>query len=151
MQYEQELSKVSLFANIERKFIKGIAQICTERNFAAGDELMKQGEDGIGLFIILSGRVKIEKVDTCGVQVELASNGPGDIMGELAVLDGAKRTATVTATEPTKCLVLASWEFNSFMKAHPEVGISILPILVKRFRETNEALVGTSAYRACAD
>jgi CRP-like cAMP-binding protein len=151
MNHEQELSKVSLFANIDHRFIKGITQICTERDFVAGDELMKQGEDGIGLFIILSGRVKIEKTDTCGVRVELATNGPGDIMGELAVLDGAKRTATVTATEPTKCLVLASWEFNSFMKAHPEVGISILPILVKRFRETNDALVGTASYRACAD
>jgi len=79
--------------------------------------------------------------------VEIASNGPGDVMGEFAVLDGAKRTATVTATEATKCLVLASWEFTSFMKAHPEVAISILPIVVTRFRETNDALIGASGVR----
>ena len=69
-------------------------------------------------------------------------------MGELAVLDGAKRTATVTATEPTKCLVLAAWEFTSFMKVHPDVAIQILPIVVTRFRETNDALIGVSGIRA---
>jgi len=148
MSHESALSKVSLFANLEPKYIKGIAQICTERDFVAGDQLMRQGEDGIGLFIILSGKVKIEKTDQSGRQVELASNGPGDIMGELAVLDGAKRTATVTATEPTKCLVLAAWEFMSFMKVHPEVAIQILPIVVTRFRETNDALIGVSGIRA---
>jgi CRP-like cAMP-binding protein len=148
MSHENALSRVSLFSNLEPKYIKGIAQICTERDFAAGDQLMKQGEDGIGLFIILTGKVKIEKTDMSGRQVELAANGPGDIMGELAVLDGAKRTATVTATEPTKCLVLAAWEFMSFMKVHPEVAIQILPIVVTRFRETNDALIGVSGIRA---
>ncbi len=148
MSHEAALSKVSLFANLEPKYIKGIAQICTERDFEAGAQLMRQGEDGIGLFIILSGKVKIEKTDQSGRQVELASNGPGDIMGELAVLDGAKRTATVTATEPTKCLVLAAWEFMSFMKVHPEVAIQILPIVVTRFRQTNDALIGVSGIRA---
>lgn len=148
MDKENALAKVALFANLDSKYIKGIAQICTERNFQPGDALMKQGEDGIGLFIILSGRVRVEKVDMSGKQVELASNGSGDILGEFAVLDGAKRTATVTATEATSCLVLASWEFTSFMKAHPEVAIDILPIVVKRFRETNDALIGMSGVRS---
>ncbi len=148
MDKENALAKVALFANLDGKYIKGIAQICTERSFQPGDALMRQGEDGIGLFIILSGRVRVEKVDMAGKQVEIATNGAGDILGEFAVLDGAKRTATVTATEPTSCLVLASWEFTSFMKAHPEVAIDILPIVVKRFRETNDALIGMSGVRS---
>jgi len=145
MSNEHALAKVSLFANLEQRYIKGISQICTEREFSAGEALMRQGEEGIGLFIILSGKVRIEKVNASGERVEIATNGPGDIMGEFAVLDGAKRTATVLATEPTKCLVLASWEFTSFMKAHPEVAMGILPIVVKRFRETNDALIGVKA------
>jgi CRP-like cAMP-binding protein len=147
MNKEVALAKVSLFANLNQKYLRGIAQICTERSFDTGEMLMKQGDDGVGLYIILSGKVKIEKTDINGRQVELAANGPGDIMGELAVLDGARRSATVTAVEPTNCLVLASWEFNSFMKAHPEVAIDILPIIVKRFRETNDALIGVSGVR----
>ena len=60
----------------------------------------------------------------------------------MSVLDGATRTADVVAVERTTCLVLASWAFNSFMEAHPEVALQILPVVVKRFRETNEALMG---------
>jgi len=147
MSKEIALAKVSLFANLEPKHIKGIAQICTERTFNEGDVLMRQGDDGIGLYLILSGKVKVEKADQNGKQVELASNGPGDIMGEFSVLDGAKRTATVTAVETTNCLVLASWEFNSFMKAHPDIAVDILPIILKRFRETNDALLGVTSTR----
>lgn len=147
MDKENALSKVSLFANLDQKFIRGIAQIATEKSFQPGDALMKQNEDGIGLFIILRGKVKVEKTDQSGRMVEIAANGPGDILGEFAVLDGAKRSATVTAVEPTTCLVLAAWEFTSFMKAHPEVAIDILPIVVKKFRETNDALIGMSGVR----
>ena len=142
MDKEKLLGGVALFANLQPKHLKGIAQICTERSFKAGDVLIKQGEDGIGLFILITGRVKVSKTNPGGQNVEIASNGAGDILGEMAVLDGAPRTATVTATEPTDALVLASWEFNSFLKTHPEVAIDILPIVVKRFRETNDALIG---------
>ncbi|HAP43961.1 MAG: hypothetical protein A2087_10650 [Spirochaetes bacterium GWD1_61_31] len=142
MDKEKLLGGVALFANLQPKHLKGIAQICTERSFKAGDVLIKQGEDGIGLFILITGRVKVTKTNPGGQNVEIASNGAGDILGEMAVLDGAPRTATVTATEPTDALVLASWEFNSFLKTHPEVAIDILPIVVKRFRETNDALIG---------
>lgn len=145
MNKETPLAKVGLFANLDLKYIRAIAQICTERTFKEGEVLMRQGDDGIGLYIILSGKVKVEKADQSGKQVELASNGPGDIMGEFSVLDGAKRTATVTAVETTQCLVLASWEFNSFLKAHPEVALDILPIILKRFRETNDALIGVTS------
>lgn len=142
MDKEQALAKVGLFETLNPKFLKGIAGICTERSFKPGEYLMKQGESGIGLFIILSGRVRIEKTDASGKEVEIAENGPGDIMGEMAVFDGSPRSASVKAVADTNCLVLASWEFNSFLKAHPEAALELLPIVVKRFRETNDALVG---------
>ena len=63
MDKEQALSKVGLFENINPKYLKGISAIATERHFKTGDYLIKQGEAGIGLFIIHSGRVRIEKTD----------------------------------------------------------------------------------------
>jgi len=149
MDKEQALSRVGLFENLNPRFIKSIASICTERNFKSGDYLMKQGESGIGLFIILSGKVRVEKTDMSGRQVELAENGPGDILGEMAVFDGAPRSASVAAASDTTCLVLASWEFNSFLKTHPEAALELLPIVVKRFRETNEALIGLGSIKNC--
>ncbi|MCX7024415.1 MAG: cyclic nucleotide-binding domain-containing protein [Spirochaetes bacterium] len=148
MDRESALAKVGLFGKLNPKQLKSIAQICTERTFADGEYLMKQGESGIGLYLILSGKVKIEKTAPDGVKVEIAENGPGDILGEMAVIDGAPRSASVVATQETVCLLLASWEFNSFLKAHPEVAIDILPIVVAKFRETNDALIGLRGVRA---
>ncbi|MEI6874505.1 MAG: cyclic nucleotide-binding domain-containing protein [Spirochaetota bacterium] len=147
MDKEKALAKVGLFENLNPKFLRGIAGIATERTFKPGEFLMKQGESGIGLFIILSGKVSIEKNDASGRRVELAENGPGDLMGEMTVFDGAPRSASVVAVVETVCLVLASWEFNSFLKAHPEAAIDLIPIIVKRFRETNDALTGLNSVK----
>jgi CRP-like cAMP-binding protein len=65
----------------------------------------------------------------------------------MTVFDGAPRSASVMATMETICLVLASWEFNSFLKSHPEIAIDLLPIVVRRFRETNDALIGHNAMK----
>jgi len=148
MDKEQALAKVGLFSGLDAKLLRGIAGIATERKFKAGDYLMKQGESGIGLFMILDGKVRIEKSDASGKKVELAENGPGDILGEMTVFDGAHRSASVVATEETSCLVLASWEFNAFLKTHPDVALALLPIVVQRFRETNEALTGLNAMKS---
>ena len=147
MDKEKELRKVGIFENLNPKHIQGLAGIATERVFKPGEYLMKQGEGGIGLFIILSGKVRIEKTDSSGKSVEIAENGPGDIMGEMTVFDGAPRSASVIAIEETHCLVLASWEFNAFLKAHPEAALELLPVLVKRFRETNDALIGVKSLK----
>ena len=149
MDKEQALAKVGLFEGLNPKYLKGLASIATERSFKADEYLMRQGESGIGLFIILSGKVRVEKTDASGRNVELAENGPGDILGEMAVFDGSPRSASVAASVETACLVLASWEFNAFLKAHPEAALELLPIVVKRFRETNDALINLGALRNC--
>ena len=148
MDKEQALAKVPIFEHLNPKYVKGLAGISTERTFKPGDYLMKQGESGIGLFVILSGRVRIEKSDPAGKSVEIAENGPGDIMGEMAVFDGSPRSASVVAIQETTCLVLASWEFNSFLKTTPEAALELLPVVVKRFRETNDALTGLKSIKA---
>ena len=71
----------------------------------------------------------------------IAEHGPGEVVGEMAVIDGAPRSASVLALEETSTLALASWSFNSFMESHPELALEILPVVVKRFRETNERLL----------
>jgi len=149
MDKEKALTTVSLFERMSPKHIKAIAAICTERVFKPGEYLMKQGENGVGLFIVMSGKVRVEKTSASGETVELAENGPGDILGEMAVFDGSPRSASVAAVVETTCLVLASWEFNAFLKAHPEAALDLLPIVVKRFRETNEALIGLGSIKRC--
>jgi CRP-like cAMP-binding protein len=136
------LKAVSLFGSLSQRFLNGIARACTERSFPADEVIVKQGNPGIGLFVIVSGKVKIVKTSEQGEQLELATHGPGEVIGEMSVLDGAPRSANVVAVEDTHCLVLSAWDFKSFMESHPEVALEILPVVVRRFRETNAALTG---------
>ena len=138
----EAMKAVSLFSSLSNRFLNGIAKACTERTFEDGDAIVKQGNPGVGLFIIVSGRVKVVKTSQRGERLELATHGPGEVVGEMSVLDGALRTADVIATEKTTCLVLSAWDFRSFMESHPEVALEILPVVVQRFRETNAALTG---------
>jgi CRP/FNR family transcriptional regulator, cyclic AMP receptor protein len=136
------LKAVTLFASLSQRFLQGIAKACTERTFESGDVIVKQGNPGIGLFVIVDGKVKIVKTNEKGDRLELATHGAGEVIGEMSVLDGANRSADVVAVDETRCLVLSAWDFKSFMETHPEVALDILPVVVKRFRETNTALTG---------
>ena len=85
--------------------------------------------------------MEVRKTTNDGKVLKIATHGPGEFIGEFSVIDEAPRTADIVALENTECLVLTAWEFKALMKAHPEIALSILPIIVKRFRETNAELI----------
>ncbi|MFH1351265.1 MAG: cyclic nucleotide-binding domain-containing protein [Pseudomonadota bacterium] len=144
MDKEALLKNVDLFSALKRKVIKSLAASCVERSFKEGDALVEQGDSGRGLYIIVSGKVKIVKETVSGDQLEIAILGPGEFFGEMAVLDDAPRSASVYALEETRCLLLTAWDFKATMKTHPEIALEILPVVVKRFRETNDKLLALS-------
>ncbi|AHC13744.1 Crp/Fnr family transcriptional regulator [Salinispira pacifica] len=135
------LEQVSLFQNLEARYLKTIYKACTKRSFSPGDALVEQGTSGVGLFIIQSGSVKVQKTTESGEHLDVATHGSGEVIGEFSVLDGAPRTADVIAVKETECLLLSSWSFQAILKSHPEVALGILPLVVQRFRETNDALM----------
>ena len=135
------LQRVSLFSGLKEKYLRSLLESCIKRRFLRGEALVRQGEPGRGLYVLLSGRVKVVKEIADGEELQVAALGPGDFFGEMAVLDGAPRSASVIASEDTEVLVLTLWEFKAKMKTHPEIALSILPVVVKRFRETNEQLL----------
>ena len=138
------LKKISLFSNLSEAHLSSIAEFCVERSFSAGDVIIKQGNSGIGLYVLCSGKVKIVKETAGGKKMDMAELGPGDFFGEMTVLDNAPRSADVIALEESRCLVLSAWDFNARMKVDPEIALQILPVVVKRFRETNERLLSLS-------
>lgn len=138
------LKTVSLFSNLSKSDLENIAEYCVERSFEKGEMIVKQGNNGIGLYIIVSGRVKVIKQIASGEKMDITELGPGEFFGEITVLDNAPRTASVLAVENSTCLVLTAWEFKSQLVVHPEIALKILPVLVKRFRETNERLLDLS-------
>ena len=144
MDKKELLSKVGLFSGLNNEDLNRLAEFCVELTFKKDETLIKQGERGVGLYVVVSGEVKIVKKTAGGDELEVAFHGSGDFFGEMAVLDDAPRSASVIAVEDTECLFLSAWDFKARMKLHPEIAVEILPVVVKRFRETNKKLLALS-------
>jgi CRP-like cAMP-binding protein len=128
------LAKVPLFQGLNKKQLQGLARSLVTREYAAGDEIVTQGEGGIGLFIVVSGKAEAVHTRADGSRVVVNTFGPTDFFGELAVLNDVPRTASVIATEAAKCLVLTRWELLGKLKIDGEMAVVILQELVKRFQ-----------------
>lgn len=128
------LSRCTLFQGLDADGLAVIARRATEVEFPAGHVIARQGEIGTGLFIIVSGAVKVVRSGDL-----LARLGTGDFFGELSVLDRMPRTASVTTEAQTRCLALASWDFEATVAESPSVAMAILRGLALRLRELTEA------------
>ena len=144
MNIVEPLRDVPLFSNLTDKNLKRVAKLCKVREYQPDEIIVHQGDEGVGLFVITAGKVKIVKKGADGKEIDIATHGPGEFFGEFSVIDGAPRTANVVAVEPSICLVVVSWDFRALMESHPRIALQIMPILVTRFRETNERLLALS-------
>jgi CRP-like cAMP-binding protein len=108
-----------------------------ERRFAAGAELMHQGEPGDRVLILLEGHVKASFVDADGREIVLSFRGPGDVLGELSFFREEPRSSGVTAIEPVLTRALASTEFRSFLLRRPTAALTLIDVMNRRFRDAN--------------
>jgi CRP-like cAMP-binding protein len=127
------LGRVALFDGLERASLLPIADAATEVAFGDGDALVIQGQVGTGLFIVVSGAVRIVQSGE-----DVARLGPGDYLGELAVIDRQPRSASAFAVGDTTCLALASWDFFRRVDADPALAHALLRGLALRIRSLSE-------------
>jgi CRP-like cAMP-binding protein len=127
------LKHVTLFEDLDRRSLEAIANAAVEQDYAAGQEIVRQGDTGVGAFIIKKGRVEIVQ-DRQGHQHKLAELKSGDVFGEMALLDEFPRSATCRAIEPTTCLGIQRWHFRGILESHPQIALALLPVLTKRLR-----------------
>ncbi|HEX9058322.1 MAG TPA: cyclic nucleotide-binding domain-containing protein [Ktedonobacterales bacterium] len=132
--FARTLARVPLFIDLSKREIHRLAVTCRERDYAAGDVLVRQGEPGVGLFVIVSGRVQITQHHADAVSAAIATSGPGDVFGEMSLLDDLPRSATVTALEPTRVLLLPVFDFRAALQEEPDIGIRLLAVLSRRLR-----------------
>jgi CRP/FNR family transcriptional regulator len=134
--HEDTLTHVDLFAGLDKKELRHIANSCHERKFAAGSVLMKQGDTGAGLFVITSGHVNItQATDPDRAEENLGTAGPGEVLGEMALLDDLPRSATVTAIDDVVVLLLPIWDFRTSLRDNPEIAVKLLAALSHRLRK----------------
>jgi CRP/FNR family cyclic AMP-dependent transcriptional regulator len=105
----------------------------TERDFNEGDEITREGESGIGFFVIEDGNATV----SVGGDI-VRTLGPGEHFGEIALIDSGPRSATIVATTDLRCRGMSAWEFRPFVEEHPEVAWALLETLVSRLREAQE-------------
>ncbi len=132
------LRKVPLFEDLEDRSLQAIANAVVETNYEPGQEIVKEGESGIGAFIILNGRCEVLQ-NRGGEPVRLGELGAGDLFGEMALLDEFPRSATVRCVERTNALGLTRWHFRGILESHPQIALAILPVLTRRVRSAERA------------
>jgi len=130
VQLEQTLASVPLLSSLDRRTLKRLAEQGKQRSYASGEVIIREGSPASALYIVVRGRVKVERADATGGPVgELAA---GDFFGELALIEEHPRSATVTAVDDTDCVLFVAWEFTALLKEHPEMAIPLMNALIAR-------------------
>ena len=134
--HEDTLARVDLFSSLDKKELETLSKSCQERKYSAGSTLIKQGDTGVGLYVIISGHVKTTLAKNPDrAEVDLGTSGTGSVLGEMALLDDLPRSATVTAVDDVTALLLPVWEFRTTIRSHPEIALKLLGVLSRRLRK----------------
>jgi CRP-like cAMP-binding protein len=121
------LQKVPLFSGLDEKELEDIAEMMRERRFAAGETVTKEGAVGAGFFIVEDGGAD---VTVNGAPV--GSIGPGDYFGEVALLTGSDRTATIVATTDMLCYGMTPWDFRPLVESNSALGLKLRTAMAER-------------------
>ncbi|MEX1072743.1 MAG: cyclic nucleotide-binding domain-containing protein [Chloroflexota bacterium] len=123
------LQRIPLFAGMNRHQVERLGMLAEEVDVAPGKVLMRQGDSGADMMVVVSGQVAVERDGE-----RLNTLGPGDFFGEIAIIERGLRTATVTAESPVRLLVVNHRDFHSLMQEFPEVAVQVLSTLAHRLR-----------------
>jgi phosphoenolpyruvate synthase/pyruvate phosphate dikinase len=124
------VQRVELFAGMDRRQSEQIARLLKERRFAKGETVIMEGSGGAAFFIIESGEASVSSKG-----VNLATLGRGQYFGEVALIDGGPRSATVTAATDLVCYALTFWEFRPLVERNGTIGWRLLQALAKQLRD----------------
>jgi CRP-like cAMP-binding protein len=123
------LKKVPLFAGLDTRELEQIAATMRERRFAAGDTVTAEGAGGAGFFVVESG-----EADVTVEGQQRGSIGPGDYFGEIALLTGSDRTATITAKTDMTCWGMTPWDFRPLVESNSAIAWKLLSAMADKLK-----------------
>ena len=127
-----------LFSRFSPAEIERLVSFSHARAYGAGEVIFEKGSPGQGLMAVLSGRVRISSPSPEGREIVLNIIHPGQIFGEIALLDGKERTADATAMEACELLILERRDFVPFLEKHPDICLRLIAVLCERLRRKTE-------------
>jgi CRP/FNR family transcriptional regulator, cyclic AMP receptor protein len=134
------LKRVPLFAGLTEPQYELLAAGSTRRNFPKGRMIVAEGEPSQSLYILLSGRAKVQRSDSEGKEVILAVLGPGEFFGEMSLIDDAPRSASVITLESCDFMAINKDGFKAMMTQSTEMCMQIMKGLVKRLRGADQKI-----------
>ncbi|MGB7588657.1 MAG: Crp/Fnr family transcriptional regulator [Solirubrobacterales bacterium] len=134
------LRSVPLFSDLEAGELERFSRVAVPRSFPAATRVFHEGDHSDACYIVRSGSFRVTREHPDGRAITLATLGPGDIFGELAMLDGEVRSASVEALSDGELLALPAGEVRALLARHPETTLKLIAALVRRLREANERI-----------
>jgi CRP/FNR family transcriptional regulator, cyclic AMP receptor protein len=134
------LRSVPLFSDLEQGELESFSQVAVPRSFPAATRVFHEGDRSDACYIVRSGSFRVTREHSDGRAITLATLGPGDIFGELAMLDGEVRSASVEALGDGELLALPAGEVRALLARHPEITVKLVAALVRRLRAANERI-----------
>lgn len=131
----EQLKTVPLFSGCSARELASLGSFLREVDFPAGRQIVKEGQTGTGLHVIVEGETKVVVGDRTRRR-----QGPGEFFGEISLLDRGPRTATVVAETPVHTLSLSAWNFRAALKEHPSMAVKMLEELASRIRTAGTSI-----------
>jgi CRP/FNR family cyclic AMP-dependent transcriptional regulator len=131
----EQLGRVPLFSACSARELASLGRFLKEVEFPAGREIVKQGQIGTGLHVIMEGETRV----VVGGRTRRRL-GPGAFFGEISLLDRGPRTATVVADTSVRTLSLSAWNFRAALKEHPTLAVKMLEELASRIRASGPSI-----------
>jgi CRP/FNR family cyclic AMP-dependent transcriptional regulator len=131
------LKYVPIFSELPDSTIDTISEAGSRRYYKRETVVLLEEDAGSALFIIVEGKVKVSRTSTDGREVILSILADSDFFGEMAILDGQARSATVTAIEDTELFIIQRAQFLDLLQTHPEIAIALLQELTRRLRQAD--------------
>jgi len=138
------LHRVPVFSTLSPEELEHVAQVAMPRRFQAGEIVFKEGDEGSTCYVVRSGRARAVREHPDGRSITLAHFGPGDIFGEMAMLDGDRRSATVESIDETDAIAILSADMHRLLREYPDISVKLIAALGRRLRDTNERLARQS-------
>jgi CRP-like cAMP-binding protein len=138
------LARVPVFEELTEDDLRRVAEVSVPRAFAAGDVVFREGDDSDTCYVVQSGHARALREHPDGRQITLATFGPGDIFGELAMFDDERRSATVEAIDDLEVAGILGPDMRRLMREHPDIAVQLSIALGRRLRAANERLARQS-------
>ena len=134
------LARVPLLSGLEPGELERIAQVAIPRSFPKGARVFHEGDTSDACYVIRAGEVRVTREHPDGRAIALATLGPGELVGELAMIDGGVRSASVEALTDVDLLAVSATDMRGLLERNAQITAKLVVALTKRLRETNERI-----------